>query len=176
MRASIVYIGNQLAGNGRTATTIDTLGQLLKKEGYQITQASSKKNKFLRLCHMIQTVYRNRKWADYVLVDTYSTTNFWYAVIVGRLCEIYNLKYIPVLHGGNLPLRLQRQPMIMKRFLDNAYKVVCPSEYLNHAFAKANYSNFIIIPNSIELIKYHFKSRSKYSTQFFMGTIVCRYL
>jgi glycosyltransferase involved in cell wall biosynthesis len=43
--------------------------------------------------------------------------------------------------------------------LNKAYKVVSPSDYLKHAFAKAGFHNIQVIPNSIELEKYEFKAR-----------------
>ncbi|NJW55694.1 glycosyltransferase family 1 protein, partial [Salinimicrobium sp. CDJ15-91] len=47
----------------------------------------------LRLADMLFTIFRNRKTAEYVLIDTYSTQNFWYAYAVARLCHNLNLKY-----------------------------------------------------------------------------------
>jgi hypothetical protein len=41
---NILYIGNQLAQKGKTVTTIDSLGPLLEKEGYQLRYASSVPN------------------------------------------------------------------------------------------------------------------------------------
>lgn len=156
----ILYIGNQLASSGRTATTIDTLAPLLREQGYPVKTASDQPHKTFRLLHMLWMTFKLRNWAHLVLIDTYSTTNFWYAILSARLCEIFNLRYVPILHGGNLPDRLKSNPQTTHRFFSNAYKVVCPSAYLNSAFAKANYSNFHIIPNSIELANYSFKKRS----------------
>jgi len=156
----ILYIGNQLAAHGRTSTTIDTLAPLLRQHGYQVKTASHKTNKTLRLLHMLWCTFMYRNWLDLVLIDTYSTTNFWYAILTARLCRSLDLRYITILHGGNLPDRLKSNPQTLDAFLINAYKVVCPSGYLNSAFAKANYSDFHVIPNSIELSNYAFTKRS----------------
>lgn len=156
----ILYIGNQLFQKNKTPTSIDTLGPLLEKEGYQLRYASSYQNKLCRLLHMVLMTYRNKKWAQLVLIDTYSTKNFWYAIIVSRLCIWFKLNYIPILHGGNLPKRLSNHPKIMNRFLNNAAVVVTPSDYLYFAFAKANYNNIITIPNCIEMEKYTFTKRT----------------
>ena len=48
--------------------------------------ASSRKGKLPRLTEMLWTVWKHRKWAEVVLIDTYSTWNFWYAWSVARLC------------------------------------------------------------------------------------------
>ena len=157
---NILYIGNKLAGHGSTETTIDTLGPLLHKEGYQVRYASSIKNISKRMLHMMRMTYLNRNWADVVLIDTYSTKNFWYAITISRICKSLRLRYIPILHGGNLPNRLEKNPKAIKHFLDNAYQVVSPSDFLSSAFLKAGYKNIIKINNFIELEKYPFLERT----------------
>ena len=60
---------------------------------------------------MIEMILKTAKYAkkvDCVLIDTYSTKNFWYAFIISQLCRILKLKFIPKLHGGNLPSRIVR--------------------------------------------------------------------
>ncbi|WP_405371151.1 glycosyltransferase family 4 protein [Nonlabens sp. Asnod2-A12] len=157
---NILYIGNKLAQQGATATTIDTLGPLLQKEGYQVRYASSVKNISKRMLHMMRMTYLNRKWADVVLIDTYSTKNFWYAITISRICKSLNIKYIPILHGGNLPSRIEKNPKAIKHFLDNAYKVISPSDFLSSAFINAGFNNIIKINNFIEIENYPFIERS----------------
>lgn len=156
---NILYIGNKLAGNGKTATTIDTLGPLLQKEGYNLRFASSIQNISKRLLHMMRVTYLSRKWADVVLIDTYSTKNFWYAITISRMCKSLELKYVPILHGGDLPKRLKKNPKSIGAFIRNAHAVVSPSDYLSSAFAKAGYHNIIKINNFIELENYPFQVR-----------------
>lgn len=156
---NILYIGNKLEGSGKTATTIDTLGPLLQKEGFNLRFASSIQNISKRFLHMMRVTYRSRNWADVVLIDTYSTKNFWYAITIARICKSLKLKYIPILHGGNLPERLIKNPKSIDTFITNAYAVVSPSDYLNSAFAKAGYHNIIKINNFIEIENYPFKER-----------------
>ncbi|WP_292889832.1 glycosyltransferase family 4 protein [Nonlabens sp.] len=156
----ILYIGNQLAQKGKTASSIDTLGPLLEKEGYQLRYASSISNVSVRMLAMMHSTFRSRKWAEVVLIDTYSTKNFWFAIVISQLCKFLNLKYIPILHGGNLPARLDQNPKVMGIFLHNAHAVVSPSDYLGTAFAKAGYHNITIINNFIEIENYPFQERS----------------
>ncbi len=154
---NLLYIGNQLKLHHGTVTTIDVLGPLLEKEGYHLVYASSFKNKVLRFFHMICTVFKNRKKADYVFIDTYSTLNFYYAFFVSQVCRILNLKYIPILHGGNLPNKLTQSPILSKLIFKNAYVNVSPSNYIKSAFEKLGYSNLTCIPNSIEINDYPFQ-------------------
>ncbi|OUS21238.1 glycosyl transferase family 1 [Nonlabens dokdonensis] len=157
---NILYIGNKLAAKGRTATTIDVLGPLLQKEGYQVRYASSIRNISKRMLHMMRMTYINRKWANVVLIDTYSTKNFWYAITISRLCRSLKIKYIPILHGGNLPNRITKNPKAIHAYLENAHAIVSPSEYLISAFAKAGYHNLTKINNFIELDSYPFQERA----------------
>jgi len=156
---NLLYIGNKLSSHGITVTSIETLGLLLEDEGYHLFYASSKKNKIFRLAEMIfRTIQYSRK-ADYVLIDTYSTYNFWYAFAVSQLCRILNLKYIPKLHGGNLPNRLRKNPKLCSMIFKNAYLNIAPSGYLLEAFKNRGYAELVYIPNTIEIQNYSFLKR-----------------
>ncbi|MCY2687876.1 glycosyltransferase family 4 protein [Salinimicrobium sp. TH3] len=158
---NLIYIGNKLRSRGGTPTSIDTLAPLLRKEGFEVKTASAKKNKLLRLADMLRLVYKNRKTTDYVLIDTYSTQNFWYAYAVARLCQRLDLKYIPILHGGELPARLDRSPGASKKLFGKAFINVAPSLYMKTIFQQAGFSNVKYIPNSISLDDYDFKERAE---------------
>jgi len=145
---------------GSTPTSIETLGEFLKKEGFLVRTASEKKNKVLRLWDMLFHVYKYRKETDIVLIDTYSTSNFYYAVCVARLSRLLKLKYIPILRGGNLPSRLQSHPRLSNAIFHHAYKNVSPSLYIKSEFEKRGYSNIVCIPNTIDIPSYSYKQRS----------------
>lgn len=155
----ILYIGNKLLKEGSTPTSIETLGEFLKKEGFLVRTASEKKNKILRLMDMLFHVYRYRRETDIVLIDTYSTSNFYYAVSVARLSRLLKLKYIPILRGGNLPSRLQSHPRLGKALFHHAYKNISPSLYIKSEFEKRGYSNVVCIPNTIDIPSYPYKQR-----------------
>ena len=156
---NIIYIGNKLEGRNSTPTSIDTLAPLLRKEGLTVITASSNENKLLRLLDMLVNVWRHRKTADYVLIDTYSTQNFWYAYAVAVLCQKLHLKYIPILHGGELPRRLKSSPKASEKIFRNAFLNVAPSLYLKSEFETAGFHNIRYIPNSIEIENYPFLER-----------------
>lgn len=158
---NLLYIGNKLSSHGITVTSIETLGLLLEDEGYKVKYASSQKNKLLRLAAMIFRTLQYCRKTDYVLIDTYSTYNFWYAFAVSQLCRLLNLKYIPKLHGGNLPNRLERNPKLCSMIFKNAYKNIAPSDYLLKAFENRGYAELVYIPNTIEIQNYNFKQRHK---------------
>lgn len=148
---NLLYIGNKLSNHGYTSTSIETLGVFLEGEGFQVNYASSKKNKFLRMFEMIFKTFKYAKRVDYVIIDTYSTKNFWYAFIISQLCRILNLTYIPILHGGNLPNRIKRSKFFSNLIFKNAYINIAPSCYLFEVFKKSGFTNLKYIPNTIEI-------------------------
>ena len=156
---NLLYIGNHLSKTGKTETAIETLSQSLRLEGYKVFAFSNKTNKLFRLFDMLFAILKYSKKVDYVLIDTYSTSNFYYAFLCSQLCQTYNLKYIPILHGGNLPNRIKLNPKLSKAIFKNALINISPSAYIQSEFAKQGFSNVMIIPNAIDLKSYVFKQR-----------------
>lgn len=154
MKKNLLYIGNKLSEHGNTATSIETLGSFLESEGYNLFYASSKKNKLLRLLDMIFSTIKNAKKVDFVLIDTYSTQNFWFAFVISQLCRILNVKYVTKLHGGDLPNRLKRSPFFCDLLFKNAYKITAPSAYLLNAFRDKYPQHLVYIANTIEIQNY----------------------
>ncbi|MGA9590432.1 MAG: glycosyltransferase family 4 protein [Salegentibacter sp.] len=156
----LVYIGNKLESRGGAPTSIDILPHLLRKEGVEVSTASSRKNKILRLFEMQLLLFSKARRADLVLIDTYSTQNFWYAVISSRVCRLLKLPYILFLHGGNLGERLQRNPRVSKNLFGNSRCNIVPSEFLLEKFRRKGIRNLRHIPNSIALADYLYQERS----------------
>ena len=157
---NLLYIGNNLSKIGKTETTIESLSKLLRFEGYTVFVFSNKRNKVFRLLEMFYAIVKYSNKVDYVLIDTYSTSNFYYAYLCSQLCRLLKLKYIPILHGGNLPYRLKNNPMLSRAIFNYAYKNISPSVYIQTEFEKQGYSNLICISNSIEINKYLFNQRN----------------
>lgn len=109
---------------------------------------------------MIWTFLKQAKSIDIMLIDTYSSLNFWYAFILSQLSRIYHIPYIPILHGGNLPERLKRNPRFSKLVFAHSYINIAPSAYLSDFFLEKGYSTKII-PNFIDIENYTFKLREK---------------
>src|SRR5690554_637236 len=160
-KKQLLYIGNNLSGAGRTLTTIETLGNNLSGEGYSVKTSSSKKNKILRFLDMMLSVINNRNSVSLVLIDTYSTLNFYYAVSVAKLCRVFKIPYIPILHGGNLPKRLKTNKKLSRKLFGGAKTNVVPSRYLMEHFKEEGFHNLTYIPNTIELANYPFKLRKQ---------------
>ena len=159
MKKPVLYIGNKLSTKGATVSTIDTLSILLQEEGFEVYAASAIRNKLLRFLEMLYTTIKYSRIVSVVLIDTYSTQNFYFAVAVAKICRLLNIPYIPILHGGNLPNRLSKNLGLSRRLFGNAKTNVSPSTYLFEAFKARGFDNISYIPNSIEIEKYSFSLR-----------------
>ncbi|MBD0833108.1 glycosyltransferase family 4 protein [Aestuariibaculum sediminum] len=157
---NLLYIGNKLNNRKANISTIDVLGGVLEQSGYRVYYASNKTNKGIRLMDMIKEVIKRRHQVDYVIIDTYSTLNFYYAYVVSQLCRYFKIKYIPVLHGGNLLQRLKQSPKMSAAIFKNAKVNVAPSLFLESQFKEEGYDNIVNIPNGIKLSDYPFSFNS----------------
>ena len=147
----ILYIGNNLKSKSTNQTTLTLLSNLLKTEGYSVKISSSLNNQLLRLLSMLLAIVKYRNKIDYVLIDTYSTRSFYYALITCQLCSFLKLKYIPILHGGSLPSRLDKSPKLSKRIFNNSHTNIAVSNYLKHEFNKRGFES-VFIPNVLEIV------------------------
>jgi len=162
MKSSILYIGNKLSDPKANPTSHKSLVKGLESEGFHIYSASGLKNKYLRLADMIYTFLKNANKFKVVLIDVYSTQNFWYAIIIARLSRIFGKNYIPILHGGDLKSRFENSTYSTKKLLENAYHIVSPSVYYKNEVIKLGYQKVIHIPNPISLKHYDFKERNNF--------------
>ncbi|MFD2550409.1 glycosyltransferase family 4 protein [Bizionia sediminis] len=157
---NVLYIGNNLKTQTTNVSAISVLGPLLAAEGFKVNCASSKVNKWARLTDMVCHVFKHAKSTDVVLIDTYSTTNFLYAVIISQLCRMLNMPYVPILHGGKLPARLRDTPRLSGLLFKHAHQLVSPSKYLEAAFNQSQLAPVVYIPNSLNIDNYPFKKRN----------------
>ncbi|MFD1294246.1 glycosyltransferase family 4 protein [Lutibacter holmesii] len=150
----IIYIGNHL--KSANPTTLNLLSELLMAKGFHVKIYSNQSSRIMRLMHMCWGVLSNLK-ASYILIDTYSTVNFYYALVISQLARCFSIPYVPILHGGNLPKRLQNNPKLSKFIFKNAYVNIAPSSYLLEEFQRKGFQTRFI-PNAIELKKYSFQN------------------
>lgn len=136
------------------------LGAQLEAEGYMLRYTSSQRHQVLRMLDMLWTVWKYRRHTDVVLLDTYGTLNFYYAVLVSLLCRCLQLPYIPILHGGTLPKRLETSPRKSALIFKHAKLLVSPSLYFVEAFKQHGYSNLRFIPNTIEINNYRMTAKN----------------
>jgi len=153
----ILYLGNK---KSITPSTVDTLGEQLK-ESYDVVTCSEVQNKVLRFLDMARHIIKYRKNCDLLIVDTYSSLNFYYALMTAFFGKLFKIPYIPILHGGDLPNnRLKKYPRLSHYIFSGSTQNITPSIYLKEAFDKEGY-NTLYIPNNIELDAYTFREREK---------------
>lgn len=153
----ILYLGNILSSGGGSVGFIETLTPRLANR-YELIAVSAVKSRILRLVHMLMTVWRYRRRCRVVLIDTFSTQAFWFAVADGRLCRAIQIPYVCIIRGGNFPHRMKQSPGMVKQLLSGAARVVVPSRYLGEALEREGVQ-VTCIPNFINLDLYVFKKR-----------------
>ncbi len=152
-----IYFGNKLGKHGRSKSVMETLEPLLE-EFCEVKTFSSVNNKFLRFVDMLYGFFWKGLRSDLVMVDVYSTLNFYFAYVIALLCIFFKKPYILFLHGGHLPKRYNHSQKKMEVMLNHAKIVIAPSSYLKEFFEAKGHS-VLLIPNFIELQKFPFSTR-----------------
>lgn len=160
MNRRILYIGNNLSLKTGYPTTLETLSKYLSIEGFKLYKVSSKENKLFRLLDMCWAVIKHRNKIDYILIDTFSTSNFYFAWLTSQIARLLKLKYIPILHGGNLPQRLDKSPNLSRQLFNYSFKNIAPSNYLKTEFKKRAFRTELI-PNILEIDEIEFIKRNQ---------------
>jgi glycosyltransferase involved in cell wall biosynthesis len=154
----LAYFGNQLERHGFSRTGIDYLSTLLA-EDFDLVTASHERNQLLRFADMVNVLLKNSD-RDIVLIDTYSTRAFHFASLIGTLCRRMKIRYVPILHGGDLASRLERSPKLCKALFGNSFRNVAPSLFLQTVFHDHGFTA-CVIPNPLHLDDYEFTLRSR---------------
>ena len=136
-----------------------SLGLMLEALGFKMTYTSEKNHKLIRFLDMLISLFKKMRSVDLVLIDTYSTLNFYYALVISQLCRLFKIPYVLILHGGQLPNRLKHNPLYSRLMFKNSQVNVSPSKYLIEAFKSFGYENLKYIPNAIHLEEYPFTVR-----------------
>lgn len=161
-QCKLLYIGNKLSEHGYTPTNIETLGPKLEAEGYQLLYASSKKGKLARIADMCSAILKNKDNVDAVLIDTYSTSAFYFAYACVWFCKKLGIPYIPILHGGDLPNRIKNSPKLSEKIFGHSYDNVVVSGYIRQSLVENDYKS-TLIPNYIDLGMYPYRHRTEAS-------------
>jgi L-malate glycosyltransferase len=150
----IFYVGNFLSSK--------SIGYLYVKyfsEFGHVTYVSHIPNKILRLFHMVFKLLYNLKKIDVVIIETYSTSAFIYAILISQLSRLFSISYIPVIHGGNIIKILNDRPFFSKLIFRNSKINVSPSKFITNIMRDKKF-RIKYVPNFIELEKYSFIERN----------------
>ena len=154
----IIYFGNVLIEHNRTISFNKLLYDKLKSR-YDILLCSKKRNPMIRLLDMIFTYIVNIREVKFVIIDVFSTKAFYFSFVIAIISKIFKIKYITILHGGDLPNRVKKSPLMSNIVFSNSYINISPSKYLYKYFSQNNYS-CKYIPNFIKIEEYPFLKRS----------------
>jgi glycosyltransferase involved in cell wall biosynthesis len=157
-KRKIVYFGNKISKYRKSNAAMETLEPLLA-DFCEIKTYSNVQNKFGKMADMVFQFFKNGLKSDLILIDVFSTTNFYFAYILSILSIIFRKPYILVLRGGNLPYRYKDSEKQVHRIFKNARDIIAPSNYLKFFFEARGYA-ITYIPNIIDLALYDFKIRT----------------
>ena len=157
----ILYIGNILSSKGMNPSPVELIrDEIYKSSKIEMTIASDKKNIIFRFLHMNYIYWGNYKKVSLMFIDVYSTKAFYFTLYFALISKLLSLKYIPIVHGGNIDLRIKKSKWMTKFVFKNSEINISPSRYV-HNILKNN--NFAVkyIPNCINFSFYKFKKRQK---------------
>jgi glycosyltransferase involved in cell wall biosynthesis len=156
---NICIIGNLLGSRQGFVTTQGLiLSELFQREGHQVSRASSRVNRVLRLADVLWTLFRNRNNTDVVMLEIYSGLSMVMADASSVLCRILRLPLVGVLHGGDLPKFADRYPGWTVRVLRRCDRLIAPSRFLAERLGTRGFK-IRVIPNVVELSEYPFRAR-----------------
>lgn len=153
----LAYFGNKLSKHARSKSVMETLEPLFM-EFCTVKSYSDVRSQPLRLLHMVYGFFASGLRADLIMIDVYSTKNFYFAYIISVLAIFFQRPFILFLHGGNLPERYIRSRKLVNFMLKKAKKIVAPSDYLKSFFEDTGF-NVLLIPNLIDIKKFPFRRR-----------------
>tara|TARA_B100000989_G_scaffold292862_1_gene269402 strand:- start:1011 stop:2030 length:1020 start_codon:yes stop_codon:yes gene_type:complete len=157
----ILYIGNILSSKGMNPSPVELIrNEIYKSSKIKMIVASDKKNRILRFLHMNYVYWGNYKRVSLMFIDVYSTQAFYFTFYFALISKILSLKYIPIIHGGNIDSRIKKSKYMTEFVFKNADINISPSRYIYNIFKNNNFE-VIYIPNCINFSFYNFKKRKK---------------
>jgi len=148
----LLYVGNKLTGQGKTPTSADIMPQRFE-EFMEVQSTSDKKNIFYRMIDMVITLISNANKIEIILIDAYSTKNFYYLFIISFFAKLFKIPYIPILRGGDLNKRLVNNRILSNYIFSSAAINVAPSNFLFELFKEYDFK-VEYVPNTIDIKLY----------------------
>ena len=155
---SILVVGNFLSSSIGTRSVCEDFAERLKASGWSVITTSTKKPRFARLTDMMSTIWSKRNLYEIAQVDVYSGNAFFFAEAACWTLRKARKPYVLTLHGGNLPAFSNKWPRRVRRLLNSAAIVTCPSPFLLEKLH--NFRNdLVLIPNPLEVTSFPFVHR-----------------
>ena len=157
----IIYIGNILSSKGMNPSPVELIGnEIYKSSKIKMIIASDKKNIIFRFLHMNYIYWGNYNRVSLMFIDVFSTKAFYFTFYFALISKFLSLKYIPIIHGGNIDQRIKKSKWMTKFVFKNSKINISPSKYVYKIFKENNFA-VKYIPNCINFSFYRFKKRQK---------------
>lgn len=158
-RVRVGYVGNFLSRHGINPTYAEELVPQLRAAGFEVAVASESLAAVRRMRDQLAVVARTPRRRACVVIDFYSGPRAFYAAAtVALACRLLRRRYVLVLHGGELPSRIEGSQAVLRRVVRGASAVTSPSPYLARHFAPL--VSVDVIPNGIDTALYEARLRS----------------
>jgi glycosyltransferase involved in cell wall biosynthesis len=155
---SVLIIGNFLSSSIGTRSVCEDFSERLKAFGWKVITASTKKARVARLIDMVSTIWSKRNEYEIAQVDVYSGNAFFWAETACWTLQRAGKPYILTLHGGNLPVFANKWPRRVRRLLNSATAVTCPSPFLVEKLRTFR-NDLLLLPNSLQVSSFPFVHR-----------------
>lgn len=130
----------------------------LQSRGWKVQVTSRQPSRLARLAAIVLETWRGSARCDIACVDVFSGAAFLWAEAACAILRRARKPYVLTLHGGNLPEFSKRNPFRVKKLLNSAAAVTCPSPYLVTEMRQFR-PDLTLIPNGVDLSRYRFLER-----------------
>lgn len=155
---NILIVGNFLSSLIGTRSVCEDFAERLNSSGFSVITTSRKKARLGRIRDMVSTIWQKRNQYEIAQVDVYSGNAFFWAEAACWTLRQAGKPYVLTLHGGSLPEFSSKWPHRVRRLLNSAAAVTCPSPFMIEKLR--NFRNdLVLIPNSIEVSSFPFVHR-----------------
>lgn len=156
----ILFVGPMLGQNpGWVPNPMEILAPLLEARGYQCMITSRIVNRYRRLMDIIHTIIMRRVEFDCLCIQVYSGPSFVVEDISSWLGALLRKPIVMFLHGGAIPIFMQKYPKWSRRVFRRAKIILTPSAYLASALDAYGF-HARVIPNLLNLNEYPYRRRS----------------
>lgn len=149
--ARLLFIGFHGALDGSSPESQNELvAALLGEHGFEVRSGSNKVRQVPRMAHQLALMVSNLRWADAVIIDVFSGRRAMTPFVLTRVGRAARLPVILVLHGGGLPVFVQRHPWVIDSTLCLATAITAPSVFLQRSFEARGFT-VLEVPNLVDL-------------------------
>lgn len=154
----MLYFGIRSSNPGKYLSVQDELTKLLS-DRFEVVSVSNKSHSISKAMDMLIAFVRHITSCSFIIIDTYSTTNFYFAFFLSIFSKPFKKPIAFYLHGGDLGSRLKQNPKMCSLMFSNAHALIAPSGFMKSEFEKFGYEPKLI-PNFIKINNYPYRQRS----------------